>query len=114
MWEPETLDHWLRWAASLAFLFRVIDGDKLVGLAIARPVSRPEEITRPDDKYEIGGDTIYVDLAISTSKPVLRALCSGLWQRFGDKPKLAFHRFGRSLCVKEYDFMKFRKSLIGG
>jgi hypothetical protein len=115
MWEPGSLTNWLKWAAWKEFLFLVWDGDRLVGLAIAKPMSRETEYEmRPNDKYDETGSTIYVDLAIATEPKAIQAICLGLYERFGERPAIAFFRYDKSNDnLKSYDFQKFRKKLLG-
>jgi hypothetical protein len=120
MWEPGSLANWIKWAAWKEFLFLVWDeerpaGKRLAGMAIAKPMALGTEYEmRPNDKYDEEGQAIYVDLAIATKKEAIKAICIGLYERFGDRPVLAFFRYDKSNDnLKVYDFQEFRKKLLG-
>lgn len=110
LWKSGTVRNWLAWASSKNFLIVARDEDKVVGLAIARPLSHVDEHTKSSDECDEDGDNIFIDLAIADSKPVQQAIGFGIVSRFGANRKtVAFFRNGN---LKRHAYQGARKALF--
>jgi hypothetical protein len=114
-WSDDSLKDWLQWASDNRFLGLVFDEGDLVGLSIFRPINEAisKHLLGPSDEHDEDGDTIYVDLAISTKgKQVIQAILFCILARLGNRAKIAFNQHKRSDRLRVHDLRKFKDFLF--
>jgi len=103
---------WFDWYSNSGLVGVAKDGEKVVGVAIARCTNGSEV---PEHyKHEEEGDSVFVDLTVTSidgksnalSRKALKCLLSILWDRFGPRRRITFKRNG---FHKEYDYIKFMR-----
>jgi hypothetical protein len=110
-----TFREWYGWHADRGLVGVAKDGDKVVGVAIARCVNNGQDPKHYEHAEE--GDNVFVDLTVTntdgisnaSSRKALKCLLSILWDRFGPRRRITFKRSG---VYKEYDYLKFMRKAM--
>lgn len=108
-WPEGRLEEFINWNLRHRTLGVVRDGDRIVGVAVARPVNDPANI-KPYELDE-GGNTVLVDMAVAESPRVLARMWDLIFKRFGVREKIAFKRKKYRGRLRVYQFGTFLKSL---
>lgn len=111
-WPRKRLLEWVGWFRRDGRCAVITKGPKLVGLALARPLSVRHSET---DHYALSAvsKTIYVDLVVG-SKKLMRSMIQLLRQRFPRATKIKFSRLKRGLTSKTYNLDQFERRLNHG
>lgn len=89
-WDREILLQWVDWHNGHGFIQCVLNDDEtLAGIAVCRPVMKPEQGGEPY-LFDQEGDCIFVDLAIATKKWAIQGLVFAAIKRFGMRNWIAW------------------------
>lgn len=110
-WDHDILLSWVDWHASQGFISLALDDDhSICGLAIARPVMKPQD---GEDFYATDpeGSCIFVDLVIALRPLALNALVLAALKRFGMRDFIAWKR-APYYIIEFHDAHKFRRVIL--
>ena len=106
-WGSDTAVGWVAWHASMGFMATAFNlKNKMIGVAIIRPVKNPGDGIIAY-KYDENGQCLFIDLWVSDSPITSRMLCKAFSDRFGPRKQVAYLRGTEtSLRIKDYDNFK--------
>ena len=111
-WPRQRLLEWIDWFRRDGRCAILTKAGKLVGVALARPLSVRQKETE-HYAMNVVSRTIYVDLVIG-SKSIMAAMMKILRLRFPRAIKIRFSRFKRGLTSKTYNLDQFERRLKHG
>lgn len=98
-WDEQLAKEWITWHWKHASISVVKDGEKIVGVGVARVL---KDINMSDDHYyfDDSGDILFVDMLAADNKEAINILLDSANKRYGEKSFYAFKKSKYSANIK--------------
>jgi hypothetical protein len=101
----EKFTNWVSWSMGRMNVCVIPRGNKIIGVGIARSISKPVDSCFPY-RFDERGDILYVHLAVAKDHEAFRALLAYCKFRWPTCTKIMFHR-KKTKRMMTYDFKRF-------
>lgn len=108
-WPAGRLEEYVRWHLGIGGVGVIRNNGAISGVALARLVRDPA--TAKDWQYDEDGQTVYVDMAVSTNPAALARMWILILKRFGVRKWAAFRRKKYRGRLKIYQYGTFLRNL---